>query len=100
MDGRRLFGISLLAASAVLTPALTRAAVNIDIRVGPPPAVVEVVPAPRHGYVWAPGYWRWNGSKHVWAKGRWMREQHGRQWVPDHWVERGGRWHFVPGHWG
>jgi hypothetical protein len=97
MDKRQLIFVTLFAASALSTPAMAR--VDVDINIGPPPAVVEVVPPPRHGYVWAPGYWRWNGGKHIWAKGHWVRERHGRHWVPDQWVERGGRWHFVPGHW-
>jgi hypothetical protein len=73
------------------------AAVDIDVR--PPPDRVVVVPAPRAGYVWAPGYWRWNGRSHVWVDGRWVRERRGSHWVPAHWEERNGHWHFEDGHW-
>jgi len=75
------------------------AAVGIDIDVRPPPDRVVVVPAPRRGYVWAPGYWRWNGRDHVWAEGHWVRERRGYHWVPAHWEGRGNRWHFEEGHW-
>jgi hypothetical protein len=75
------------------------AAVGVDIDVRPPPERVVVVPAPRRGYVWAPGYWRWNGRDHVWVEGRWVRERRGYHWVPAHWEGRGGRWHFEDGHW-
>lgn len=73
------------------------AVVDIDAR--PPPPRVIVVPAPRRGYVWAPGYWRWDGRRHVWVDGRWLRERRGAHWVPAHWEERRGRWHFEEGHW-
>ena len=39
----------------------------VDIDVAPPAPREEVVPAPRVGFVWAPGYWNWDGHKHVWA---------------------------------
>ena len=64
----------------------------------PPPRVV-VVPQPRPGYVWAPGYWRWDGRTHVWMDGAWMRERRGYHWVPAHWEDRHGRYHFDAGHW-
>ena len=73
--------------------------VNIDIDIAPPaPRVVEV-PPPRHGYVWAPGYWQWEGRRHVWVEGRWLRERPHQHWVPEHWDESHGHWHFEPGHW-
>ena len=75
------------------------AAVGVDIDVRPPPERVVVVPAPRRGYVWAPGYWRWNGRDHVWVEGHWVRERRGYHWVPAHWEGRGNRWHFEEGHW-
>ena len=80
-------------------PALSQAVVYVQ---APPPAPqVEVVPPPRAGWVWAPGYWRWNGYRHVWVRGHWVREMRGRHWVPDHWAQApNGRWYFVGGHWG
>ena len=95
--------INILAAAAISTPALiapamvTPAAAQVDFNVSigvPPPApFYEVVPAPRAGYVWAPGYWRWDGGRHVWAPGHWMAERHGYHWVPDRWAHvEGGQW--------
>jgi len=71
--------------------------VEVDVR--PPPPRVVVLPAPRRGYVWAPGYWRWNGRQHVWTDGRWLRQRPSQHWVPAHWNEHGNRWHFEDGHW-
>lgn len=75
------------------------AGVGIDIQIAPPaPRVIEV-PPPRPGFVWAPGYYRWDGHRHVWVDGRFMRERRGSHWVPEHWVEHHGRYRFAPGHW-
>jgi YXWGXW repeat-containing protein len=86
---------AMLIGSAV--PALS--AVDIDINVAPPaPRIVEA-PSPRPGFVWAPGYYRWDGHRHVWVDGRFIHERRGSHWVPEHWSERHGRYHFIPGHW-
>jgi hypothetical protein len=82
---------------AYAEPARGHAFVDIDVR--PPPPRVVVEPRARRGYVWAPGYWRWDGRRHVWADGRWLRERRGYRWQPAHWEERRGHWHFEDGHW-
>ena len=89
----------LLAAGALAAPTTSQARVDFFVNVAPPPPRVEVVPRPRVGYVWAPGYWRWNGHHHVWVRGYWVHERHGWHWVPAHWVANGPRWHYVPGYW-
>jgi hypothetical protein len=96
---------SLLTAAISLAlatmPALSKTDVHVglNVNVAPPPPVVEVVPPPPPGYIWAPGYWDWDGHRHVWRKGHWVRERPGWVWEPPHWEERHGRWYFVPGHW-
>ena len=89
------FAAVLLLGSA----APTLAGIGIDVRIAPPPPPAVVVPAPRAGFVWAPGYWQWNGARHVWVEGRWLRARPGFRWVPEHWVVRRGAYRFVPGHW-
>ncbi len=91
--------LSLIMVVGTAGPAVAAVNLNIDIGVAPPAPRVEVVPPPRSGYVWAPGYWRWNGREHVWVAGHWMRERRGYHWVPEHWAGREGRYHFEPGHW-
>jgi len=86
-----------LCACVVQSPARGRALVDIEVR--PPPDRVVVVPAPRRGYIYAPGYWRWDGRQHVWVDGRFLRERRGEHWVPAHWEERHNRYHFEEGHW-
>lgn len=95
-----VMGCTALSACVVEGPPRRHAAYAVvDVDVRPPPDRVVVVPAPRRGYAWAPGYWRWDGHTHVWTEGRWVRERRGYHWVPAHWEENRGRWHFEDGHW-
>lgn len=91
--------LSALAATMLIGSVTPASAVGIDINIAPPaPRVVEA-PPPRPGFVWAPGYYRWDGHQHVWVDGHFIRERRGSHWVPEHWDERHGRYHFEPGHW-
>jgi hypothetical protein len=95
---KRLSLASVLAITAfVTTPAF--AGINVEIGVAPPPPQVEVVPDPRPGYVWAPGYWSWRHEHHVWVAGHWIHERRGHVWIADRWEPRGEHYVFVPGHW-
>ena len=87
-----------IALGAMTFPA---AADQLVIDVAPPAPKVEVVPPPRAGYVWAPGYWRWEEPRrtHVWVEGRFEREREGHRWVPDRWVPRDQRYVYEPGRW-
>ena len=69
------------------------------IRVAPPPPQVEVMPAPRAGYVWDRGHWVWREGRYAWITGHWRAVRVGYHWVPGHWAERGGGWAWVEGHW-
>lgn len=71
----------------------------VVIRNAPPPPRFEHVPPPRPGFVWAPGYWRWDGYRHVWVSGYWIRERPGWHYHPGVWVQRGPGWHYHPGYW-
>jgi len=88
-----------MSAGAIAAPTIAAAAVFIDIDIAPPPVRIEMVPQPRVGYVWAPGYWEWSGHEHVWVGGRWIGERRGYHWVPDRWEQRGPHWHHEVGHW-
>jgi hypothetical protein len=96
---------TVLAAFAAVTVAamsacvVEPAGVYADVAVAPPAPRVVITPSVRAGYVWAPGYWRWNGHHHVWVDGRYMRERRGYHWHAAHWEARGGRYHFEQGHW-
>ena len=95
--------LAAVGATVAMAPAAQAQVVGVDVRIGnaPPPPRYEAAPPPRHGYVWAPGYWAWDGHRHVWAAGHWERLHRGyARYEPAHWQQgpRGG-WHFIPGHW-
>jgi hypothetical protein len=90
--------VAALAFGAIAVPVVSEARAVI-VEVAPPPPRVEVVPAARVGYVWAPGYWEWRARRHEWHNGYWVRERRGYHWAPHRWVDRGGRWEFENGRW-
>ena len=95
-----LLAVAAIFAPAAITPAAAQVGVNISIGTPPPAPIYEAVPAPRIGYVWAPGFWRWEHERHVWAPGHWIEGRPGHRWVADHWVEGPhGGWHHETGHW-
>jgi hypothetical protein len=98
--------IASLAAATLGSIAVPAAAAHVDVFVdiAPPPAPVEIVPAPRVGFVWVPGVYEWRHHHHVWVEGHWVRERPGYRYEPavwvqanGHWVRHGGVWvHTVP----
>jgi hypothetical protein len=95
---RKALAAALLA-SALGIPLAASADRVIVVQEAPPAARHEVVPAPRHGYVWAPGYWDWRNGHHVWVRGHWEKERRGMYYHPNRWVERDGRYVFERGRW-
>lgn len=89
----------LLAAASAGFSADALARPDIDIRVGPPPPRVEVVPAARRGYLWTPGYWGWRGNRHYWVNGNYVRERRGYVYSHPAWVQDGEHWRFNRGAW-
>jgi hypothetical protein len=97
MSMRNVLLCALIALSSAAFPAVAQ--ININIGIAPPAPQYEVVPAPRSGYVWAPGYWRWEGQRHVWANGRWIEARPGSYWVADQWTSKDERHYYKAGHW-
>lgn len=89
-----MFAASL---GAIAVPA--SAAVDVYVDIAPPSPRYEVVPAPRRGYTWAPGYWDYRGNRHHWRTGTWVRDRPGYYYQSTQWVERDGRWHMQRGNW-
>jgi len=66
----------------------------------PPPARVEVVPAPPAlNWNWVPGHWSWQNSQHVWVAGHWLEPRPGQVYVQAYWTQEGGRWIYHEGRW-
>ena len=93
--------VALALGACAAWPLAAEAQVSLDVTIGtpPPPARVEIVPAPRPGFIWAPGFWSWDGHHHVWHRGYWEREHPGEHFVPAGWVNGPHGWHFAPAHW-
>jgi hypothetical protein len=88
--------------------------VDVEIGAAPPPARVEVAPAPREGYfyepghyesidgqnyVWVEGNWSWHHHRYGWHHGHWVRERHGYHYVPARWERDGDRWRYYDSRW-
>lgn len=84
---------------SLVAPVFAQVGVSVVIGVPPPVPMVEVVPAVRPGYVWAPGYWAWHGDRHIWIRGRYVLERPGHVWVPERWVQSGPHWQLQRGYW-
>jgi hypothetical protein len=98
MNIRNLFVGSALAVAAVAIPAQAKV-VELDVQVAPPAPRYEVVPAPREGYVWSSGYWRYDHGHYRWEHGHWIHAREGHRYTQHEWVAQTGHWHFRGGHW-
>jgi hypothetical protein len=96
---RKLLLGALVASSLAIIPLRASADVSVFLDTAPPPARHEVIPAPRHGYVWAPGYWGHGHGRYHWVRGHWIRERRGMYWHPDRWENRDGHWVLERGGW-
>jgi len=92
--------MGLVLGSFILASAASAAA-QVVVQVRPPRPIVERRgPAPGRGYVWVPGYQRWNGRGYVWAPGQWQRPPRAHaHWVQGRWVRHGHGWEFREGYW-
>jgi hypothetical protein len=103
---REILGVvlstALMACGSVAAPPASAAHVSVGVGVnfGPPAPIYEAVPAPRPGWVWVNGYWKWNGHRYVWRSGYWVRARPGYRYYPGSWVHEGPVWRFHVGYWG
>ena len=95
----KLLFSTLLAAGLAGGATASQAAVDIDVNVAPPPDRVEVVPAPRPGYTWERGHWRYDNDRYVWNDGRWIEDRPGHRYEDGRWEHNGEHWRFHAGHW-
>ena len=97
---------SILAASAmalgffgVAATANAEKIVTFEIGVAPPPERVEVVPAPRPGYIYERGHYVVEGDKYVWVEGRFIQERPGHRYEVYALERHGDKWVYRSGHW-
>ncbi len=96
---KKMLIATMVAASLSGVATTASAAVDLYVNVAPPENRVEVVPAPRAGYVWAPGYWDYRGHRHAWVRGHWERERRGYIYNEPRWEQRDNRWVMHRGGW-
>jgi hypothetical protein len=94
-------GLGFAGATMYAPPASAQVYVTTRVGVAPPPPRYERIPRARPGYVWAPGYWRWDGRvrRHVWAGGYWVHARPGYAWRPGGWDHGRDGWRFRNGYW-
>jgi hypothetical protein len=73
----------------------------VYVRSPPPEPMVEVVTvSPGAGYVWVPGYHRWDDGHYIWVRGYWQVAPRGRSaWVPGRWRHARRGWYWQAGYW-
>ncbi|HET6632322.1 MAG TPA: hypothetical protein VFG73_06395 [Rhodanobacteraceae bacterium] len=84
---------------ALAPAAAAHSSFHVSVRIGPPAPRFEVMPAARIGFVWAPGYWSWNGGGYIWIGGRWLPQRVGYVYVGPRWHHYNGGWRFEGSHW-
>src|SRR5688500_6623765 len=96
---RKLVLGSLVAAAlgSLAFPAAARTHVDFFVNIAPPVAYHEVLPAPRVGMVWVPGFWDWRHGRHYWVAGHWLRHRPGYYYEPVRWHYRDGRYYRAGG---
>ena len=90
--------VGSLAGLALPTAAQAQGYISVQIGTPPPPRM-EVVPAARPGWVWAPGHYEWRHGNYVWTRGYWVRERPGYAYVAPAWSSRGDRWVYQAPRW-
>lgn len=99
MQSKKILG-AVLAASLMGFGAAAQAQFSAIVSIAPPAPLVEVVPAPRAGYVWAPGHYEWCGDQYVWVQGHWLTARSGFEYREPRWVQRAnGDWLLVGNTW-
>jgi len=99
MRNKTLLGAAF-AAALLGFGAAAQAQYTAIVSTAPPAPRHEVVPAPREGWVWAPGHYEWRHGEYVWNEGQWMRERVGYEYREPRWVQRAdGSWILVGNNW-
>jgi hypothetical protein len=91
--------IALSAATFLPSQAMAQVDISVVIGNAPPAPRFESAPQPRRGYVWAPGYWNWDGQGHAWTAGRWETQRDGYQYRRAEWKQDNGAWRLDRGGW-
>ena len=87
--------ITLGAAASMPLPSIAQVGLSLVINAAPPAPRFESVPAARRGYVWAPGYWNWDGARHTWLPGHWEGARDGYPYQSGQWQRDDGGYQSI-----
>ena len=87
-----LTALCIASLGGLAVPVTASAAVQVYLNVAPPAVRYEAVPAPRAGYIWAPGYWNAKNNRHYWQAGHWERDRKGYHYNQPTWTQHNDRW--------
>ncbi|NML61864.1 BcpO-related WXXGXW repeat protein [Massilia sp. RP-1-19] len=90
---------ALVLSTVAMVPQAQAKGEVVVVRVAPPAAKHERVPAARRGYEWAPGYWTWTGRQYTWVKGHFEKVRRGQHYRRAEWREGPNGWEFNRGGW-
>ncbi|KJV24842.1 YXWGXW repeat-containing protein [Luteibacter yeojuensis] len=103
---RRALAVPFLALVATVSlsacapqPRLARNETLVVVHREPPTDATENDPAARDGWVWARGYWAWNGHDYEPVHGHWERDRPGYHYTHAFWEYRKGDWILHAGRW-
>jgi hypothetical protein len=93
---------SIAVVSLLALPLAASAAVFVSVAIGPPVLPVYAPPPiPGPAYIWAPGYWAWDGAGYYWVPGTWvLAPAPGLLWTPGYWGWSTGLYVWHAGYWG
>ena len=91
--------IATTAGAFIPLQAIAQVGISVIIGNPPPPVRYERIPPPRDGYIWAPGYWDWDGHQHIWAPGHWEPMRGDGQYYQPQWRQGPHGWELDRGGW-
>jgi hypothetical protein len=93
----------LAAAGGMMLSFALASGAQIVVHIAPPPRPEEAappIPSEHPGWVWQPGYHRWDNDHYTWVAGAYVQPPYEHaHWIEGHWDRRGEDWIWVPGHW-
>ena len=95
----RPLAIAAIVATTALAAQAAKFVTEVVTTQPPAPVVETVTVAPHPGWVWRPGYYKWEGHKYVWTGGEWVAPHPGYHWQPHTWVKEGKGWRLREGEW-
>jgi hypothetical protein len=96
---KKLFAAAIAAIGFAAFPAASQEVLFTTIDSPPPAMKVEVVPAPRVGYVYTPGYWDYKDRTYVWVEGTFVPERKGYVYVAPRYEQKEGKWRMYSSRW-